>query len=175
MDTPTASVKKIALNYGLLFALAGIAFSVILYVTGNHIDRPWWAGVINFVIAVLFIVYGLKAFKNDSGGFMSLGQALKTGVAISLVASLISAVYSYIFMTVIEPDFQAQIMEFTESQMYEQNPNLTAEQAEMALGFTEKLMSPGVMIPISIIAGVFFGFIIALVAGLIMKQNRPEH
>ena len=175
MDTPKASVKKIALNYGILFALAGIAFAVVLYVTNNHIDRPWWASVLNFLIAVAFIVYGLKAYKKDNGGFMSLGQALKVGVAISLVASLVSAIYSYLFMTVIEPDFISQVMEFTEAQMYEQNPNLTADQAEVALSFTEKIMSPGIMIPITIIAGVFFGFIISLVAGLIMKRSRPEH
>ena len=37
----------------------------------------------------LAIVYGLKAFKKGNGGFLSLGEGLKTGLAISLVAGAI--------------------------------------------------------------------------------------
>jgi hypothetical protein len=59
--------------------------------------------------------------------------------------------------------------------MYEQNPNMTSEQAEMALSMTEKFMSPGIMAALGIIATLFFGFIISLVGGLIMKNNRPEN
>lgn len=173
MDTPKASVKKIALNYGLLMGLISIVFSVVLYVTNNHIDRPWWASLLSIVISVILIVYGLKAYREANGGFMSLGEALKTGVAISLVAGILGAIYNYLFMTVIEPDFTAQVLEFTEAQMYEQNPNLTPEQAEVGLSFTEKLMSPAIMSAIAIIASVFFGFIISLIAGLIMKRSRP--
>lgn len=174
METQTASVKKIALNYGLLLGLISIVFSVILYVTGNHLDRPWWGSIVSFIIMAGAIYYGIKAFKDESGQFLSLGEALKVGLAISLIAGIIGAIFNYIFVTVIEPDFVTQMLELTREKMFEQNPNMTEEQAKMALDMSEKFMSPSMMSMFAIIGSLFFGFIISLIAGLIMKQNRPE-
>jgi hypothetical protein len=173
MDTPKASVKKIALNYGLYLGLASVLLNVIWYVMDMHIDRPWYQGLIGFAVMILILVYGLKAFKKDNGGYMSLGEALKTGLAISLIAGIISVIYTFILVNYLEPDFVQKTLELTEEQMYEQNPNLTTEQAEMALNMTEKFMSPGILSAIGLIASLFFGFIISLIAGLIMKQSRP--
>lgn len=175
METPKASVKKIALSYGLYLALASILLSVIAYVMGVHIERPWWLSLLGFVIMVLLIIYGLKAFKKENGGFLSLGEALKTGLAISLIAGLIGVVYNYIFMNFIEPDLVQQTLDYTRDQMVEQNPNMTQDQMDMAMSMTEKFMSPGIMAAMQIIISLFFGFIISLIAGLVMKQNRPEH
>lgn len=172
-NTPKASVKKIALNYGLLMGLASIAFSVIVYVMGKHLDRPWWSTVISFGIMILFIVYGLKAFKKDNGGFLSVGESLKTGVAIALIAGILGVIFNYIFVTMIEPDFVNQMLEVTREQMIERNPEMTEDQMQVALDMTEKFMSPGLMAVFGIVASLFFGFIISLIAGLIMKQNRP--
>ncbi|MAL61207.1 MAG: DUF4199 domain-containing protein [Flavobacteriaceae bacterium] len=174
MDNQKASLKKIALNYGLLLGLASIALSVVTYVMGVHLERPWWASVIGIIIMAALIVYGLKAFKQDNEGFLSLGEAIKVGLAISVIAGILGAVYNYVFVTVIEPDFVAQMMEITREQMIEQNPTMTEEQMEMGLSITEKFMSPGIMSAMAIIFTLFLGFIISLISGLIMKQNRPE-
>ncbi len=175
METNKASVKKIALNYGLYMALGTIALSVIVYVMGMTYEQPWWQSVGNFLIMILAIVYGLKAFKSTGDGFLSLGDALKTGLAISLVAGIIGIIFNYIFVNFIEPDFMANMLEVTRENMLEQNPEMTSDQVETAMGFTEKMMSPAIMAAFGIIASLFFGFIISLIAGLIMKQNRPEH
>lgn len=175
METQTASVKKIAMNYGLLLGLASIAFSVILYVTGNHLEQTLWSSVISFLIMLAFIVYGLKAFKKDNGGFMSLGEALKTGVAIALISGILGAIYFYVFVTMIEPDFTAQILEVQRETMIEANPDMPKEQMEMSMGIAEKMTQPWIMVAFAVIGSLFFGFIISLVAGLIMKQPKPEH
>ena len=158
MDNQKASLKKIALNYGLLLGLASIALSVVTYVMGVHLERPWWASVIGIIIMAALIVYGLKAFKQDNEGFLSLGEAIKVGLAISVIAGILGAVYNYV----------------TREQMIEQNPTMTEEQMEMGLSITEKFMSPGIMSAMAIIFTLFLGFIISLISGLIMKQNRPE-
>ena len=175
METQTASVKKIALPYGLILALGTIILSVMVYVMGYTYEQPWWQSLLNFIIMTLVIIYGLKAFKKANGGFLSLGESLKTGLAISLVSGLIGSIFTYLFVTVIEPDFAVNMLEATETKMIEQNPNMSSEQMEMALSMTEGMMKPWIMVAIGIIATLFFGFIISLVVGLIMKQNRPAH
>jgi hypothetical protein len=173
METPTASVKKIALPYGLLLALSSIVVSVIVYVLGMTYEQPWWQSALNILAMLGFIIYGIKAFKMDNEGYLSLGEALKMGLAIALVAGLIGAVFSYLFVTVIEPDFAVNMLEATRVKMIEDNPNMTQEQMDMAIGISEKMMGPGVIIAFSIIGSLFIGFIISLITGLIMKNNRP--
>ena len=175
METQSGSVKKIALPYGFLLALATIVISVIVYVMGMTYEQPWWQSAMNFVLMAAVIAYGLKAFKAGNGGFLSLGEALKTGLAISLIAGLIGSVFTFIFIEFIEPDFTVNMLEATREKMIDQNPEMTEDQMEMALGMTEKMMSPGIMVAIGIIASLFFGFIISLITGLIMKQDKPAH
>ncbi len=174
METQTASVKKIALPYGLLLALTTIVISVIVYVLGMTYDQPWWQSLLNFLAMIGFIVYGIKAYKNDNENYLALRDALKTGLAIALVAGLIGSIFSWLFVTVIEPEFAVNMLEATRVKMINDNPNMTQEQMDMALGMTEKMMSPGILVAFSVIASLFMGFIISLISGLIMKNNRPE-
>jgi hypothetical protein len=51
---------------------------------------------------------------------------------------------------------------------------MTQEQMDMAIAMSEKMMSPGIIIALGIIASLFFGFIVSLIAGLGLKNNRPE-
>jgi len=175
METQEISVKKIALNYGLVLALLSIAVNVIAYVTNNHLDRPWWVSVLGTIFLIAVIVYGLKAFKNENSGFLSIGEAIKVGLAISLIAGIIGVIYNFIFITYIEPEFVNQMLDFTREEMIEQNPDMTQEQMDMSIGIVEKMMQPWIMFAMGIIGSLFFGFIVALISGLIMKNNRPEN
>ena len=175
METQEVSVKKIALNYGFILALLSIVVSVIAYVTNNHIERPWWISVLSAVSMVGVIVYGLKAYKDENSGFLSIAEALKVGLAISIIAGIIGAFYNYIFVTIIEPDFVAQMLDISRNQMIEKNPNMPQDQMDMSMEIAEKMMQPMIMSAIGIIMTLFFGFIISLISGLIMKVNRPEN
>src|SRR5690554_2338430 len=133
METHSPSIKKTALNFGVLLALLTIALQVVSYAMDAHIDRPWWLGVVQLIISVEIVIMGLKAFRTDNSGFLTLGQALKTGIAISLVAGIIAVIFNYIFINFIDPDFIQKTMDFTEEQMIEQNPNMSQEERDLAM------------------------------------------
>lgn len=175
METQTASVKKIAMTYGLLWGLASIVMGVIMYVTDNYVERNWPQTIIGIVIMVAAIYLGLKAFKKDSGGYMSFGEGLKTGMAITLIAGIIGAIWFYVFVTMIEPGFQEKLLETSQTQMLEQNPNMTDEQIDTAMSMTESMTQPWILATFSIIGSLFFGFITSLILSAIQKVNRPTH
>ena len=174
MENQTASLKKIALNFGVLLALLSIVLQVISFVLDAHIDRPWWLTVLQLVISIGVLVYGIKAFKNDNAGFLTIAQALKTGLAISLVAGIISVIFNYIFINYIDPDFIQKTLDFSREQMITDFPNMTQEQMENSLEISAKFMTPTIMSAMGILATLFFGFIISLVAGMILKKNPPQ-
>jgi len=174
MEYQQASIKKIALNYGVLLALLSIVLQVISYVLDAHIDRPWWLSVLQLLISVGIVAMGLKVYRTENSGFLTLGQALKVGVAISLIAGIIAIIFNYIFMNYIDPDFVQKTLEFSKEQMIEQNPNMTQEQMDMAMDMSARFMSPLWMSAFALLGTLFFGFIISLIAGLIMKRNPPQ-
>lgn len=175
METQTASVKKIALSYGGMLGLITILLSVIVYVMDLTYEQPWWQGAIGFVAMIVCILLGIKTFKKENQGFLSLGEALKVGLAIALITGIIGVIFNLMFMTVIEPDFATNMLAATEDNLLEQNPNMTQEQIDMTMGITETMMSPAIISAMSIIMTLFFGFIISLITGLVMKVNRPAH
>lgn len=174
MENQQASIKKIALNYGVLLALLSIVLQVISYVLDVHIDRPWWLSVAQLLVSVSVLVYGIKLFKTENSGFLTVGQALKTGLAISMVAGIVAVVFNYFFMNFIDPDFIQKTLEFSRQQMIEDYPNMSEAQIESSMAISEKFMSLWIMSAIAILATLFFGFIISLIAGMIMKKN-PSH
>ncbi len=173
MENQTTSTKQIALTYGLILGFVSIAFAVVLYAMGKHLDGGSLSSIGSLVITIGIIVFGLRTFKIAKGGFLSLSQALKTGLAIVLIGTIISLLYTYVFMTYIEPDFMSQMMELQQQKALEANPNLTDEQLEAMETMTKKFSSPMIIMAVGLVWSLFIGFIISLIAGLIMKK-APE-
>ena len=173
MENQKPSTGKIALNYGLILGLASVTLAVILYVTNNLLDQNWVTGVISFLIMIGVIVYALRTFKTANGGFMSLSQALKVGLGVAVIGSLIGALYNLIFMTFIEPGFIDLIIDKQRETMMENQPNMSAEQIDQSMEMVRKFAGPWISSAFQILGGLFFGFIISLIAGLIMKKENP--
>lgn len=173
MENQTTSTKQIALTYGLILGFVSIAFAVVLYAMGKHLDGGSLNTIGSLVITIGIIVFGLRTFKIGNGGFLSLSEALKTGLAIVLIGTIISLLYTYVFMTYIEPDFMSQMMELQQQKALEANPNLTDEQLEAMETMTKKFSSPMIIMAVGLVWSLFIGFIISLIAGLIMKK-APE-
>lgn len=173
MQNPQPSTGKFALNYGLVLGLISVAFVVVLYATNNLLDQNWITTVISFIIMIGVIVYALNAYKKANGGFMSLSQAIKVGLGVALIGALVGAVYNFIFMSFIEPNFIDLIIDKQRETMVEAQPNMTTEQIDQSLEMVKKFAGPWISSAFQIVGGLFFGFIISLIAGLIMKKENP--
>ncbi|MEH6406901.1 MAG: DUF4199 domain-containing protein [Leeuwenhoekiella sp.] len=173
METTKNSPGKIAMTYGLILGLLNIVLSVILYVTNNYLENSWVTSVTSFAIMILVIVLAMKAYKKGNGGFISLREALKTGVATALIGSIIGAIYFYIFATLIEPNLVDQIMDVQREQMLINAPDMTQSQIDQAMEMGRKFTQPWLMCTFQLVFGLFFGFIISLIGGLAIKQENP--
>ena len=105
---------------------------------------------------------------------MDLKDALKVGVGIALIGAILGALYNYVFLTVIEPGFTELIIEKQRETMINSQPNMTEAQIDQAMEFAGKFSQPWVQSSFQIVAGIFFGFIISLISGLILKRNNPH-
>lgn len=162
------------LKFGLIVGATGILLSLITYILGlDTSDIGQYIGWINIPIMVIALIYAIKEKQNNElGGFVSFGQAFKTGFLVVLIATSIVAVYNYLYMSVINPGIKDYILQKQAEKFEEQG--MSGEQMEQALSMTEKFTTP-LMASIWLLAGgLFLGTIVVLIISAIMKKSNPQ-
>jgi len=168
MEETKSSLWKNALNWGVIMGIVTIIYSLLMYFLDLSLE-PWvnWASFV-FIIGVL--IFATITYRDKVlGGTITYGQALGFGVLTILVSVIISAIYSYIFMTIIDPEFVNKLLAMQEEKMIEQG--VPAEQIEKGMEMVKKFMQPAVISLISIPSNMFFGLIITLITSAILKKN----
>merc|ERR1711916_54700 len=165
-ENQQTSAKQVMLNYGLILGFAGILINVAVFAMGKTYDPHWSVMVIGILVTIAVIVMGIKKVKESNNGLLSLGDALKTGLGIALIAGIISVIYTFIFTNYIEPEYFERMAEVQQQKMSEQYPNMSDEQIENAMEMTKKMSGIGMTAEVSLIGSLFIGFIISLIAGL---------
>lgn len=168
----TVSPGKVGLNFGIYLGLILVFIQVVLYATGMALEGIQWPMYIFYLIFAIMIFVAVKSFKKSNGGFLSISEALKTGVSAAAVSGLIYLIYNILLFYVIEPGYGEMILEVSREKMLESG-NVSEEQIEMALKFTRYMINPFLGGAIWIALSALFGLIYSLIAGAIWKQNRP--
>ena len=171
-STDTVSPGKVGLDYGIYIGLALVLIQVVLYVTGMALEGIQWPMYIYYVIFFVLIFIAVNSFKKRNAGFLSLSEALKTGVAAAAVSGLIFLIYNLLLFYVIEPGYGEMIIDATRDKLLETG-QMTEDQIEMGLKFTRYMTNPFLGGALWIALSAFFGLIYSLIAGAIMKQQRP--
>ena len=174
MEDQQKPTNKTALYYGVILGIATILVSVILYALGMHYDQDWKQSTFSILAIAVVIFIGIKKFKEINGGYLTLGQAIKTGLGIAVIGGIISVIYTFVFINYIEPDFMTKIAEIQEQTMLERFPNLTDEQMEQQLEMMKKFSSPGIIAAFGLIYVLFIGFIASLISGLILRKKEDQ-
>jgi len=164
------TVSSVGVRYGLLTGLASVIISFGL--NAAHLDQSplkW----LTMAVLVGGIVLAQREFKQRDGGFMSYGEGLGVGVVVSAIAGVLSAVFTYVYMTVIDPEFVTRIADKARADL-EARGGMSAEQMDQALAMSSKFTSAPVLTLGAVIGSVILGLIISLVTSAIIKHTRPE-
>lgn len=172
-NQPTFSKKSLMLNYGLLMGIVTILIGVLNYAFGNTYEPHWSINVISGVAMVVIIVLGIKKLKEAQGGMLSVGDAIKTGLGITVIGALLSMIYMYLFTQFIEQEFINNIVELNRTKTLEAAPQITDEQLEMQSKMTREYFY-AFTFGMIVIFNLFIGFVTGLVSGLVMKNTEED-
>jgi uncharacterized membrane protein YeaQ/YmgE (transglycosylase-associated protein family) len=173
MEENRLKTRKYALQFGLIAGLVGVIFGVMLFTMDMHYDRSFGVQSIQYGIVAIFVVIAIIQFKKANGGFLKLGQAVKLGAGVGLIAALIGTIWFLVLSNVIEPDYMTNLMELEKVKAFDTNPKLTQEQWDQGVAFQEKLYP--VFLAIGLIVWSLFGLIVGLITGLITKKDQPAY
>jgi len=160
-----------ALLYGGITGGAILLHSVILYALDASFST--YAKIAGYILPVALISLVLYLYRKEyRGGVMSYSQGLGMGTLLMVVAGIISAVYMYIFMKYIDPDFVKVIAQMSEDAMLKKG--MDEATIEQAMSFTEKFRSPIFMTITSFFSTVIMGAIISALVSIFLKKEPKD-
>jgi hypothetical protein len=162
---------KSAMVYGLYLALVLTLFSVILYVSGLILNTK--VGYVSIVLTIAGIVIAQINYRNrELNGVISYGQAVGFGVAIMLFAGIVTALYTIVLYTFIDPSLIDQMKAVQEEAML--GKGMSEDQIEAAMSMTSKMMTPAWMSVMGLFGSVFSGTIVSLLTSIFVKKQPNE-
>lgn len=166
------TTRAAGIRYGLISGLISIAYFVILTMAGVSMTEGIgrWASLL---IAAVIIYLAHKYYKENGDGFMTIGQGTGIGFWMALVSTVISSVFSYIYMKFIDNSMIQQILDQQRAAM-EERGDLSDEQIDQAMSMTEKFMTPEIMLGTGIVFGIIIIVILALLISLVTQKKNPE-
>jgi hypothetical protein len=162
------NVWKANLTNGLILALLGIAWTLVMYfadLTFNKIQ-----GYLFLLVLLGVLYFLLKAYRDNlMHGQITYGESVGAGVVIFLYYSICVAIFTYLLYTIIDPGLVAKQLAFAEETMVKKGAPQQAIDAGMA--FTKKIMKPEIMAPLSILGNMIWGTILSLVVSIFIKKE----
>lgn len=169
MEEKTASAGQSALYYALLAGVALILTHLILYVAGIHESTA--GQVVSFLIFVAAIVVIQLDFRNKKlGGFITYGKAVKIGFLSILFASVIVAIYMFIYLSYINPGEMTQRLLDAQQEIY--NYGLSPEQEAQSLEMQEYIHTPVTYAIFSVVGYAVMGILVALITAIFVKKEE---
>ncbi len=162
------NVWKANLTNGLILALVGISYSLVMYFLDLTFNKT--QGYIFMLIQLGMLFLLLKTYRdNFMHGQITYGQSVGAGVIICLYYSVVMAVFTYVLYTVIDPGLVSKQLAFYEQAMVEKGAPQAAIDAGMAM--TAKIMKPAIMAPLSIFGGMMWGTVLSLIVSIFIKKE----
>tara|TARA_B100001250_G_C19520422_1_gene665773 strand:- start:93 stop:629 length:537 start_codon:yes stop_codon:yes gene_type:complete len=167
MDT-----RKFAMHYGAVLGLCLMLIALLFWTLGVEEQQSVIPSILNNVFIIGFLVYAIIQYRdNINHGSVSYSESLKLGTSVAFFSSVIMAFYTLIYMTYLNPEMLADIMNMTEQAMLEADPEISDEQLDLALSMTSKFMQPHWMMIMGVLGGTFTGFLYSLVISIFVKKE----
>lgn len=166
--------QKLALIFGLIYGLISVGLSIFLYSLDSHIEKPIWSNIFMLIVGITITFLSIFIYRKKLNGFIEVEQAIKLGVAVSLVAGIIAATSNEVYFSQIEePEAKEERLVEAKKQLEERYPDSSEEKIEEGVETTKNFMEPVTRVAVGTMWMIFLGLIYSLIAGLILQRQKP--
>lgn len=169
---------KIPLLYGALMALAGALVTYGLFFAGYQ-DTPekmqasqWVAPTVGLIVAILFLALAMRDRRAQQPIEQpwTYGSAVGAGVMTGLWAALIGAVFTYVYLAIINPQFR-DVLAQVQTAKFEAK-GLSESQIETAQRFSSRFTTPVVMTILGAIGSFCGSVVISLIVAIFFRRRE---
>ncbi len=166
---------KNALMYGVFTAIVLIVIDVVFYLTG--LPSTSKIRYISFLFIIGGMMLGTIKYRDKvMGGYISYGKAFLSCFLIALIAGLITAIYSYIFLSFIDPAYLQTTIEqgMEQSRAKLEAKGMSEEQIQSSMDMASGFMKPGMMSLMAFFGTAIWGAILALIVSIFIKKENKS-
>ena len=162
---------KPALIYGAILGFVSVFISLVFYFIGMATEN--WTNWINMLVSLVLLVYLMLQYRKEYlGGYASFGQIfLMVLVSAGIISVIISAIYTYLLFTVIDPGLIEQVKIAAEESIMS-NSRIPESMYDDLLEKMEKRTTAAYMIKVSLIAGPIVNAILGLIIAAFIKKEE---
>jgi hypothetical protein len=164
--TPAA----VGIRFGILTGLVSIIISFAI--NASHLEASPLRYITSAVL-VAGIILAQREFKKNNLGFIGYGQGVSIGTILSTVVGMLSALFTYVYTTFVDPDMMVRVMDKARTDL-EAKGTMTDAQIDQAMAMSAKFTSGPILLVLVIVGSVIIGLIISLITAAIIKNPKPE-
>ena len=90
MENNSSTLKSNILQYGFLLGGISVVFALMLFFLDMHYTQESAVNWINWAITITVLILAIYSYRKTNDGFLSLSEALKLGLGISVISALIA-------------------------------------------------------------------------------------
>jgi len=159
--------------YGVYCAVVAIIFTLIEYFTGMQYSTIYWFNWLAVPFYIIILVLAMRERKReDFGGTITYGQCVGTGFWVGVFSGIITAIFMYVYYTVINPDFINQMV--AQQMQTMRDRGMTAQEIQNAQAMTRTMSSPAIMVLWSLFGAIIGSTIMALIIGIFVRSKNEE-
>jgi len=168
MEDAKRTLNSNAIYFGVLTGLGLIIYTLILYIFNATTNQT--LGYLSMLILAIGVYLSAKMFRDHSKkSFINYSQALGVSVLTAFYASVLLAIYMYVFYKFIDPEAIQPMIEEAEREMYRRG--IEGSQLDQAMEMSKKFMQPGWMAGMALLGNTFWGTIIGLITSIFVKRE----
>jgi hypothetical protein len=178
MENKTSLFLKSALNHGLIFGVILVIIQLVIWMVNFMpvgIGKGLISLAVNLLIYAIALIWFTKNYRNSVlGGFISYGDAFLYGLTVFMIATVVTAIYSFIFNSFIDPEYTSRVVkasaDWTETYMRSKGVPEAQIAATLDKISGKKLPTPINAALKSLIFGVILGAIISSISAAFSKK-----
>ena len=163
------TIQKVGVRYAIYLTLVSIIYSVLLQILGLAANQK--LGYIGIIFLIIAFVLAHNEYKK-SNEYMSYGEGFKIALIMVLINSVVSAIFTYVYVKFIDGSMMTTIRQQQEMAM--EKRGMSEDQIQQAMTVAEKFSTPEMILIFGIFFGILFGIIVALLVTIFTRKSPPE-
>tara|TARA_B100001250_G_C19157814_1_gene510975 strand:+ start:20 stop:541 length:522 start_codon:yes stop_codon:yes gene_type:complete len=169
------NTRKFAMNYGAVLGLSLVLIALLYWILGVEEQESVIPSILNNILIIGFLVYAIIQYRDSiNNGFISYSESLKLGTTVAFFSSIIMALYTFIYISYLNPEMLSNILNMTEQAMLESNPEISDKDLDLALEMTNKFTQPHWLMVMGVLSGTFMGFFYSAIISFFLKNPNPD-
>jgi len=170
MEEKQNSTIASSLTSGIIVGIVLIVFSLLMYFLDvDPQSKIMW---LSYLILAAGLWWAIISYRNKlPGGYLTYGKAFSAGFFTGLFASIILAIFTFIYVQYIDTTLIDKILANTENKILDTQPNISDEDLDRALSMTRKFTNPLMMSIFSFVGNTILSTLFSLIIAIFAKRE----